>query len=584
MADRAIASAFVTIVPSLQGFSKDLNQQLSSTMDGTGKRAGGDLANNTAKGFKSKMGGAFRPVLGALAASFSAVAVGGFLKDSVRAASDLNESLNAVNVTFGDSADEIMKLGKRSAGTIGLSESAFNGLAVQFSAFAKTVAGKGGNVADVIDELSRRGADFASVMNLDVNEAMRLFQSGLAGETEPLRRFGIDLSAAAVEMYALEQGIWDGKGTMSESQKVMARYQALMEQTEKTAGDFANTSDELANKNRINAARFEDAKASLGTSLVPAMEVAADIINKKLIPAFESVGDWMKKNPEDLKIITGLFGGLATVIGLAAVAQWSLDAAWLASPIGLAVGVIAALGGALYYAWQNSDGFRQSVVGLFEDLQTMWVKYGPAITTAVKILVGSWLYIFTTTWSTIATVISVALKLIENNFMTMYYLFTGKWGKIPGLWSETFSKIGKSLKTWLVAQLRTVAKFVGGLADALDSDFLRGIRNRVNDVIGTINGGSNIGDVASRGGRMPKLADGGFVDRPTMALIGEAGPEVVTPLRDFERMMGMDQNSARPIQVAGKTVAWLQELVDGRAEIVVAGAFNTADQYGRQYK
>ena len=582
MADRAIASAFVTIVPSLQGFSKDLNQQLSSTMSTTGKNAGGDLANNTAKGFKSKMGGAFRPVLGALAASFSAVAVGGFLKDSVRAASDLNESLNAVNVTFGASADEIMKLGKRSAGTIGLSESAFNGLAVQFSAFAKTVAGKGGNVAGVIDELSRRGADFASVMNLDVNEAMRLFQSGLAGETEPLRKFGIDLSAAAVEAYALEQGIWDGKGTMSESQKVMARYQALMEQTEKTAGDFANTSDDLANKNRINAARFEDAKASLGTSLVPAMEMAADIINKKLIPAFESVGDWMKNNPEDLKIITGVMAGLATAIGLAAIAQWNLNAALWSNPVGLAVAVIVAFAGAMWYAYENSAALRETLDNLFTELREFWVKYGPAITTAIKILVDSWLYIFTTTWNTIATVISIALKLIENTFMTMYYLFTGKWGKIPGLWAETFSSIGKSLKSWLVSQLKAVSKFVGGLADALDSDFLRGIRNSVNDVIGNINGSAEIQYTASG---MPKLADGGFVNRPTMALIGEAGPEVVTPLRDFERMMGMDQksDSARPIQVGGKTVAWLQELVDGRAEIVVNGAFAQADQYGRQF-
>lgn len=582
MADRAIASAFVTIVPSLQGFSKDLNQQLSSTMTDTGKRAGGDLANNTAKGFKSKMGGAFRPVLGALAASFSAVAVGGFLKDSVRAASDLNESLNAVNVTFGDAADNIFALSKNSAKSVGLSESAFNGLAVQFSAFAQTVAGKGGNVADVIDDLSRRGADFASVMNLDVNEAMRLFQSGLAGETEPLRKFGIDLSAAAVEMFALENGIWDGTGTMSESQKVMARYEALMAQTEKTAGDFANTSDELANKNRINAAQFENAKSKLGASLVPAMETAADIINKKLLPAFEAVGDWMKDNPEQLKIVAGLFGGLATVIGLAAIAQWSLNAALLASPIGLAVGVVAALGGALYYAWQNSAGFRETMEGLFADLQEFWVKYGPGITTAIKILVDSWLFLFSSTWTTIATVISVALKLIENTFMTMYYLFTGKWGKIPGLWAETFNSIGKSLKTWLVSQLKTVSKFVGGLAEALDSDFLRGIQNSVNDVVGSIQGSAKI---QYRADGMPKLADGGFVTRPTTALIGEAGPEVVTPLRDFERMMGMDQksDSVRPIQVGGKTVAWLQELVDGRAEIVVNGAFAQADQYGRQF-
>jgi hypothetical protein len=42
---------------------------------------------------------------------------------------------------------------------------------------------------------------------------------------------------------------------MTESDKVMARYQMIMEQTNKTAGDFANTSDSLANSSRIAGAK-----------------------------------------------------------------------------------------------------------------------------------------------------------------------------------------------------------------------------------------------------------------------------------------------------------------------------------------
>lgn len=48
-------------------------------------------------------------------------------------------------------------------------------------------------------------------------------------------------------------------------------------------------------------------------------------------------------------------------------------------------------------------------------------------------------------------------------------------------------------------------------------------------------------------GRLTALASGGFVNRPTPALIGEAGPEVVTPLKDFERMMGLDQGTGQTI-------------------------------------
>ena len=46
---------------------------------------------------------------------------------------------------------------------------------------------------------------------------------------------------------------------------------------------------------------------------------------------------------------------------------------------------------------------------------------------------------------------------------------------------------------------------------------------------------------------MKKLARGGLVNRPIRALVGEAGPEVVTPLKDFERMIGTAPGSGNTI-------------------------------------
>ena len=117
-------------------------------------------------------------------------------------------------MTFGKNAKGIVALGEGAAKALGLSKTEFNGLAVRFSNFAQTVAGKGGDVVGTMDDLTTRASDFASVMNLDVNQAAELFQSGLAGETEPLRQYGIDLSAAAVSTYAYANGIGEaGTGT-----------------------------------------------------------------------------------------------------------------------------------------------------------------------------------------------------------------------------------------------------------------------------------------------------------------------------------------------------------------------------------
>ena len=166
-------------------------------------------------------------------------------------------------------------------------------MSVRFSAFSKTIAGGSGKkVVKTLDDLSTRASDFASVMNLDVDDAAALFQSGLAGETEPLRRFGIDMSAASVEAFAYANGIAETGSKLTEAQKVQARYQSLMEQTSKTQGDFAKTSDQQANAQRILNARWDDAKAKLGKGLLPIMADFTTFLIDKGVPAVEDFSDW----------------------------------------------------------------------------------------------------------------------------------------------------------------------------------------------------------------------------------------------------------------------------------------------------
>ena len=197
--------------------------------------------------------------------------IGAAAYKSIGLASDLEESVNAVEVTFGDAAEAVLAIGDNSATAFGLSKAEFNSMAVSMSSFAKSAAGEGGDVAGAVEEMATRIADFASVMNLDLAEATTTFQSALAGQTEPIRKYGKDVSAAAVELYALENGLAASKSEMTESIKVQARWGLLMEQTEDTAGDFAATSDGLANSQRILKAEATDLAAGLGEDLMPAL-------------------------------------------------------------------------------------------------------------------------------------------------------------------------------------------------------------------------------------------------------------------------------------------------------------------------
>ena len=243
-------------------------------------------AGTATGGLGSKMAG-----LGStakFAAAGAALAIGSFAKDSVQAASNLGESINAVNVQFGEAAEGVLAIGENSATSFGLSRAAFNQFAVRFSAFANTIAGETGqSVVDVVEEMTTRIADFASVHNLSLEEASVVAQSTLAGETEAFRRFGGDVSAAAVQQEAWSTGIAKTGEELTEQQKILARHQLFMKQTDKVAGDFADTSDQLANSSRILSARFEDLQAQIGNALIPVVTAAVGQFSD-LITAVES--------------------------------------------------------------------------------------------------------------------------------------------------------------------------------------------------------------------------------------------------------------------------------------------------------
>lgn len=583
MAARALATAFVNIVPGTQELEKYLKNDLGKSAGDAGTTAGNSLGGGMLSSIKRFAG----PMIAAIAT----VGVTDFFKDAVTESSSLNESLNAVNVTFGENAAGILELGTNAAKAVGLSKNEFNGLAVQFSAFATSIAGDGGDVVNTMKDLTTRGADFASVMNMDVNDAMGLFQSGLAGETEPLRRYGIDLSAAAVQNYALANGIVQGKEKMSEAEKVQARYGLLMEQTAKTTGDFANTSDELANKTRITESEFKNASAALGDNLRPIMNEIVGIANNYLVPALQSAADgvkamfgWFGDNQSWLlPLLAGVGTALlgisiyTTAVGVAAAiaaaggmpaiiaSTWAWTAALLANPVTWIVVGIAALVAAVVALAMNWDsvtawvsevwaGFTSWLAESFANVTTWWNElwagignfvmdtwnnivdwFGGALQWLVDLflnwtllgqIIKNWdaiVLAFTTAWNGIVDWFAGAIALFVTGWETA-------WTGIGDFIGDVFKNVADFVKAPLNAIIDLVNKAIDGI-NSISID--------IPDWVPGLGGGTLGFDIP----HIPKLALGGFVDSPTTALIGEAGPEVVTPLKDFERMMGLDGKS-----------------------------------------
>lgn len=258
------------LVAKLEADVRDFERGIKSAEDRLDK-----LERSTKKADQSS-GGLFSTLsagkVKAVAAGAAIAGVGIVAFDLVSSFSDLEESINAVEVQFGAGADTIKTFGETAATSVGISNSAFNQLSVVTGATLAAFIEDEQAAAEETLILTQRAADMASVFNTDVDEALVAFQSALRGESEPIRRFGVNLDDATVKLKAVELGLADTTAEVTLQDKGLARLELIYDQTNKTAGDFANTSDSLANRMRVLGARFEDAKAEIGEGLVPAFQ------------------------------------------------------------------------------------------------------------------------------------------------------------------------------------------------------------------------------------------------------------------------------------------------------------------------
>ena len=129
----------------------------------------------------------------------------------------------------------------------------------------------GDRAAKMSQQLTQLGYDISSFFNVSVEDAMQKLQSGIAGELEPLRRLGYDLSQAKLEAVALSLGIDQTFESMTQAEKAQLRYYAIMTQVTTAHGDMARTIDAPANQLRVLKAQLSQTARALGNIFIPAL-------------------------------------------------------------------------------------------------------------------------------------------------------------------------------------------------------------------------------------------------------------------------------------------------------------------------
>jgi hypothetical protein len=201
------------------------------------------------------------------------------IKSSVTAADDLEEQISKTNVVFGKSAQAVEEWAKSLAQSFGLSEREALTLASTFGALFAPLGIVGKQAADQSEKLTQLGADLASFYNTDVQSALDAIQSGLVGQSRPLRAYGILLSAARVQQEALVETGKKHAANLTNQELVLARINLIYKDSKNAQGDFARTSGHLAQQTKILKANIQNLQAQIGAGLIPVLNKAATAAN-----------------------------------------------------------------------------------------------------------------------------------------------------------------------------------------------------------------------------------------------------------------------------------------------------------------
>lgn len=533
-------------------------------------------------------------------------------------ASDLAETQNKVNQIFGeDSAKALDKFAGGAATAMGQSKQQALDAAATFGVFGKSAGLAGDDLVGFSSDMTTLASDMASFNNTDPQEAIDAIGAALRGESEPIRRFGVLLDDATLKSEAMKLGlIKTTKQALTPQQKVLAAQSAIMKQTADQQGDFARTSDGLANKQRILKARMENLGAAVGKIAVPAMQKLTDA-------GLKAVG-WISQHQRLVGTLVVVFGGLAGVLytvsaamraylvitkataavtgayraakqalvfwtyseqaatlratastiahkvavvassvamkaaALAskawAAATWLVNVALKAVMANPIVFLLSALAIGLVVAYKKSETFRRIVNAAFH-----------AVGAAAKAAFGF-----------VVRVATGAFQWIKGNWPKLLAILTGPIGIAVLVIAKNWDKIkagASRVKDWIVDQFNAVVGFfrsIPGRISSAASGMWDGIKNSFKSAINTIIGWwNNLSFSINIPDGIPGLPDSFSINTPNipylargtasfgggLAVVGERGPELVNLPRG---------TSVTP---AGRTA----DLLGGGVNIIVQG-------------
>lgn len=365
--------------------------------------------------------GAAKVIGGAMIAGFAL----DFAGDAISSASDLNETVSKSRTIFGDAGGAIEKWASGAADNIGQSKGAALDAAATFGNLFVQLGIGSDQAAGMSTAMVELASDFASFHNANPAEVIEAQTAAFRGEYDALQRFVPTINAAAVEQKALAMS---GKATTAEltaQEKALATQALMMEGAGAAAGDFARTSDGLANQQRIQSAQWEDMTAKIGQGLIPIMAAAVSFITGTLIPGIGSIVSFFQTT-----VMPGLEAAGAWLLGL-----WQQIAQWTKT---------------------NWASIREVVEHVLNVLKGAWRLFGDDLLRVAKVI-----------WSTIQAYIKAVLDLIRSVIQTAMSIINGDWGKAWAGIKGIAAAVWDGIKALVTGAIGVIKGLMGGIASVV---------------------------------------------------------------------------------------------------------------------
>jgi hypothetical protein len=229
---------------------------------------------------------------------------------AIKFASDVEESINKVDVSFGESSEHVKRFSDTTLKRFGIARGSALDMAALFGDMGTSMGITQEDAAKMSTELVGLAGDLASFKNINISEVQTALSGIFTGETESLKRIGIVQTIENLEEFGRAEGLLTGKKgfrDLSQAEKTMLRYQFVIAKTANSQGDFERTGESAANQMRKFTEGAKELGEKFGKIILPFFTRLVELGNRVL--------DWLGKlNPDSQEMVL-IFAGLALVLG-----------------------------------------------------------------------------------------------------------------------------------------------------------------------------------------------------------------------------------------------------------------------------